>query len=318
MSLKNKRIFIAGHNGMVGSAFVRRFSRDGYSEIITKSRKELDLTDELKVKTFFKKEKIDYVINAAAKVGGIFGNQSYPTEFLLENLKIQNNLLESSQKFGVEKIIFLASCCIYPKLCKQPMKESYLLTGPLEKTNEPYAIAKISGILLAQSMSQNNNFKAFCPMPINLYGPEDNFHPDYSHIIPGLIVRMHNAKKNGDKEFKVWGSGKVMREFMHVDDCVDGILFSQDHFHNGEIVNIAPGYELTTRQTAERIKEIIGYQGRLIQDHEKPDGTPRKLADSSILEDLGWKPTIDFKTGLEKTIEWYLSNLSNLRGLNDK
>ena len=318
MSFNNKRLFIAGHKGMVGSAFVRKFKEIGHSEIITFSRRKLDLTSAEKVKAFFKKEKIDIVINAAAKVGGIVGNEAYPTEFLLENLKIQNNLLENAQKFGVEKLIFLASCCIYPKHCNQPMKESDLLTGPLEKTNEPYAIAKIAGILLAQSMSKQTNLKTFCPMPINLYGPEDNFHPKFSHVIPGLIVRMHAAMKRNDPIFEVWGSGNVRREFMHVDDCVDGILFSENNFDKGEIVNISPGIELTTRETAEMIKDELGYKGELIQDLGKPDGTPRKLADSTIMKNLGWKPKIKFQDGLKNTIQWYLTNLKSLRGFNDK
>lgn len=317
MKFKNKRVFIAGHKGMVGSAFLRKFESLGHSEIITQSRKKLDLTNEDSVKNFFKNEKIDIVINAAAKVGGIVGNESYPTEFLLENLKIQNNLLESSQKYGVEKVIFLASCCIYPKHCEQPMKESYLLTGPLEKTNEPYAIAKIAGIILAQSISKQSDLKTFCPMPINLYGPEDNFHPQYSHVIPGLIVRMHEAMKKKESQFHVWGSGNVKREFMHVNDCVDGILFAEEHFDCGEIVNISPGHELTTRKTAELIQDALGYRGELIQDLQKPDGTPRKLADPTILNDLGWRPKINFEDGLKSTVDWYLNNIDSLRGINE-
>ena len=314
MNLTNKTVFIAGHNGMVGSAFVRRLSNINECTILTQNREKLDLTNSEEVDTFFSINKIDVVINAAAKVGGIFGNQSFPTDFLLENLKMQNNLLESAANHGVEKFIFLASCCIYPKLCDQPMKEEDLLTGPLEKTNEPYAIAKIAGILLAQSLSAEGRMKTFCPMPINLYGPEDNFHPDYSHVIPGLIVRMHAALKNQDPEFEVWGSGKVLREFMHVDDCVDGILYAADYFHEGEIVNISPGKELTTRETAEIVKNNLGYTGKLIQDTSMPDGTPRKLADPSIMNDIGWKPKISFEDGIKESIEWYLTNINNLRG----
>jgi GDP-L-fucose synthase len=315
MNLKNKTIFVTGHNGMVGSAFVRRLKNINDCALLTQNREELDLTNSAAVDAFFSANKIDVVINAAAKVGGIFGNQSFPTDYLLENLKMQNNLLESAANHGVEKFIFLASCCIYPKFCDQPMKEEYLLTGPLEKTNEPYAIAKISGILLAQSMSLEGKMKTFCPMPINLYGPEDNFHPDYSHVIPGLIVRMHAALKNQDPEFEVWGSGKVQREFMHVDDCVDGILYAADHFHRGEIVNISPGKELTTRETAEIIKNNLGYTGKLIQNTSMPDGTPRKLADPSIMNDIGWQPKIAFEDGIKKSIEWYLTNINNLRGI---
>ncbi|MDC3092788.1 GDP-L-fucose synthase [Paracoccaceae bacterium] len=316
MKLKGKRIFIAGHRGMVGNGFYRRLQEDGCSELIVKSRAELDLLDNLKVLNFFKSEKIDVVINAAAKVGGIVGQQTFPTEFLLENLKIQNNIIEGALSSGVEKLIFLASCCIYPRLCKQPMKEEYLLTGPIEKTNEPYAIAKIAGILLAQSLSKEKRLKSFCPMPINIYGTNDNFHPKYSHVIPGLISRMHKAKINNDPEFEVWGSGNALRDFMHIDDCIDGILYANEHFENGEVINIAPGTELSTRETAEIIKGKLGYKGSLVQNTAIPDGTPRKLADSSIMSSLGWKPKISFEDGIEQAINWYFENMSTARGLN--
>tara|TARA_A100001015_G_scaffold67966_1_gene75247 strand:+ start:3676 stop:4629 length:954 start_codon:yes stop_codon:yes gene_type:complete len=316
MKLKGKKIFIAGHKGMVGSGFYRRLKEDGCSELVVKSRSELDLLNYSEVMSFFKKEKIDVVINSAAKVGGIVGQQTFPTEFLLENLKIQNNIIEGSLASGVEKLIFLASCCIYPRLCKQPMKEEYLLTGPIEKTNEPYAIAKIAGILLAQSLSKENRLKSFCPMPINIYGTNDNFHPKYSHVIPGLIYRMNKAKINNDPKFEVWGSGNALRDFMHIDDCIDGILFANEHFENGEVVNIAPGTELSTRKTAEIIKDKLGYKGSLVQDTTIPDGTPRKLADSSVMSSIGWKPKISFEDGIEQAINWYFENMSTARGVN--
>ena len=316
MDLKGKRIFIAGHKGMVGSAFLRKLSAEGSAELITKDREQLDLTDYSKVSKFFKVENIDVVINSAAKVGGIAAQQMFPTDFLLENLKIQNNICECSVKSGVEKLIYLGSCCIYPRLCKQPMKEEYLLTGAIEPTNEPYAIAKIAGILLAQSLSKEGKLKSFCPMPINIYGTNDNFHPEYSHVIPGLITRMYKAKINNDPEFQVWGSGKALRDFMHIDDCIDGILFANEFFDAGEVINIAPGTELSTRKTAEIIKELLGYKGILTQDTSVPDGTPRKLADSTKMESIGWKPKISFEEGIQKTIDWYFENIDSYRGIN--
>ena len=299
----NQNIFVAGHNGMVGSAIQRRLKKLGFKNIFTANRSELDLRDQAGVDDFFKKNNIEVVYNCAAKVGGIMGNKNFPADFIIDNLSIQNNILNACIKNNISKYIFLGSCCIYPKFCEQPMQEKHLLTGELEPTNEPYAVAKIAGIISCQAAYKQYGLKSICPMPINLYGTGDNLHPENSHIIPGLMRRIHFAKQNNDSKCTVWGSGKVLREYMHVDDCADGIIFLNDKFEKGEIVNIAPGTELSTRETAEKIAEVVGFEGKLVQDTTKPDGTMRKLASSSIMNDLGWKPSIDFEDGLKKTYE---------------
>jgi len=299
----DKRIFVAGHNGMVGSAIVRALNRMGYKDIVTANRNDLDLTDQLAVDSFFKKNEIGIVFNAAAKVGGIVGNANFPGDFILQNLSIQNNIILACLKNNVERHIFLGSCCIYPKFCDQPMKEEYLLTGELESTNRSYAIAKIAGIVSCQALFEQYGLKSVCPMPINLFGKGDNLDPENSHIIPGLMRRFHFSKLNNKSESFVWGSGKVLREYMHVDDCADGILFLSDKFDNGEIINIAPGKELTTRETAEAVAEVVGYKGKLIQDTSKPDGTMRKFACSEKISNLGWKPKLDFYDALRLTYE---------------
>ena len=304
-----KNIFLAGHKGMVGQGFYRNLSKSGDHNIITIDRDNLDLRKESHVENFFKKNKFDTVIIAAAKVGGIYANEKFPAMFIYDNLKIQTNLVHFSKKYEVGKVIFLSSCCIYPKNCKQPMNEDYILSGKLEPTNESYAIAKIAGISLCKSYYQQYGLNSFCPMPINLYGPYDNFDPLNSHIIAGLINRIHNAKIKNEETCTVWGSGKVKREFMHVDDCVKGILYVNELINDGSIINIAPGKELTTFETAENISEIIGYKGNLILDKSKPDGTPRKFADSSKIKNLGWiGPKVDFKKGLHDMYKWYLDN----------
>ena len=237
------------------------------------------------------------------KVGGIIGNKRYPGDFIHQNLMIQSNIINACIKNNVERHVFLGSCCIYPKFCNQPMQEDYLLSGELEPTNQPYAVAKIAGIVSCQSIYEQYGLKSVCPMPINLFGPGDNLDPDNSHIIPGLMRRFHYAKINNDKQSVIWGSGKALREYMHVDDCADAILFLTEKYDNGEIVNIAPGKELSTRETAEVIADVVGFKGELIQDTSKPDGTARKLADPSKIQSLGWKPKIDFYDGLRETYE---------------
>ena len=299
----NKKIYVSGHNGMVGSAIVRFLKESGYKNIITASREELELTNQSEVNNFFKLNEIDVVFNAAAKVGGIVGNASYPGDFIHQNLMIQTNLLDASIRSEIDRFIFLGSCCIYPKFCDQPMKEEYLLTGDLEPTDEPYAIGKIAGIISCQALYQQYGLKSVCPMPINLFGKGDNLHPENSHIIPGLMRRLHFAKINEEETTIVWGSGIVKREYMHVDDCAEAIVFVSDKFDNGEIINIAPGTELTTRETAEVIADVVGYKGKLVQDTTKPDGTMRKLACSKKIKSLGWEPKLDFYEALTVTYE---------------
>ena len=299
----DKKIYVSGHNGMVGSAIVRFLKESGYKNIITASREELELTNQSEVNNFFKLNEIDVVFNAAAKVGGIVGNASYPGDFIHQNLMIQTNLLDASIRSEIDRFIFLGSCCIYPKFCDQPMKEEYLLTGDLEPTDEPYAIGKIAGIISCQALYQQYGLKSVCPMPINLFGKGDNLHPENSHIIPGLMRRLHFAKINEEETTIVWGSGKVKREYMHIDDCAEGIVFVSDKFDNGEIINIAPGTELTTRETAEIIADVVGYKGKLVQDTTKPDGTMRKLACSEKIKSLGWEPKLDFYEALTVTYE---------------
>jgi len=299
----NKKIYVSGHNGMVGSAIVRSLKESGYNNIITASREELELTNQSEVNNFFKLNEIDVVFNAAAKVGGIVGNASYPGDFIHQNLMIQTNLLDASIRSEIDRFIFLGSCCIYPKFCDQPMKEEYLLTGDLEPTDEPYAIGKIAGIISCQALYQQYGLKSVCPMPINLFGKGDNLHPENSHIIAGLMRRLHFAKINEEETTIVWGSGVVKREYMHVDDCAEAIVFVSDQFDNGEIINIAPGTELTTRETAEVIADVVGYKGKLVQDTTKPDGTMRKLACSKKIKSLGWEPKLDFYEALTVTYE---------------
>ena len=299
----NKKIYVSGHNGMVGSAIVRSLKESGYNNIITASREELELTNQSEVNNFFKLNEIDVVFNAAAKVGGIVGNASYSGDFIHQNLMIQTNLLDASIRSEIDRFIFLGSCCIYPKFCDQPMKEEYLLTGDLEPTDEPYAIGKIAGIISCQALYQQYGLKSVCPMPINLFGKGDNLHPENSHIIAGLMRRLHFAKINEEETTIVWGSGVVKREYMHVDDCAEAIVFVSDQFDNGEIINIAPGTELTTRETAEVIADVVGYKGKLVQDTTKPDGTMRKLACSKKIKSLGWEPKLDFYEALTVTYE---------------
>ena len=299
----DKRIYVAGHNGMVGSSIVRALVRQGYKDIVTSDRSEVDLTNQAAVSQFFKKNDIGVVYNAAAKVGGIVGNANYPGDFILQNLAIQNNIAMACLETNVDRYVFLGSCCIYPKYCKQPMREDYLLTGTLEPTNRSYAVAKVAGIVTCQGLYEQYGMKSVCPMPINLFGTGDNLDPVNSHVIPGLMRRFHEAKLRGDTESTIWGSGNVRREYMHVDDCADAILFLTDKFDDGEMVNVAPGEELTTRATAEAVAKVVGYEGRLIQDTSKPDGTERKLADPSKITALGWYPKLDFYESLSRTYE---------------
>jgi GDP-L-fucose synthase len=295
------RIYVAGHRGLVGSAIVRRLLADGADNLLLRTHEELDLTNQSLVEQFFAHEKPTYVFLAAAKVGGIHANSTYPAEFIRDNLAIQTNVIHSAWKSGVTKLLFLGSSCIYPRDCPQPIREEYLLTGPLESTNEPYAVAKIAGLKMCQAYRQQYGFDAICAMPTNLYGPGDNFHPQNSHVVPALIRRFHEAKLTGVDEVAIWGSGQPLREFLYVDDLADALLFLMTNYGDGDIVNIGSGQEISTSGLATLISDVVGYHGRLTYDRSKPDGTPRKLLDVDRLSTLGWKAQRELRTGLEAT-----------------
>ena len=307
----SKKIFIAGHKGLVGSALVRCFQCKGYEDLTLRSSDELDLRDLQGVFEFFEREKPEWVVLAAAKVGGIYANSTYPVEFLLDNLKIQNNVIESAYRSGVEKLLFLGSSCIYPKNCPQPIKEEYLLTSSLELTNEPYALAKITGIKLCNAYNRQYGTNFMSVMPCNLYGVNDNYHNENAHVIPMLIRRFHEARINGLEEVSVWGTGTPMREFMFSDDLAEACIYLMEN-HNakdiGEFVNIGTGANITIRELAVNIKEVVGYGGRIVFDTTKPDGTMKKLLDVSRINSLGWKAKTGFKKGLEISYMDFLGN----------
>ena len=304
---KDSKIFIAGKNGMVGFACWRLLSEKGYINLIGPSSKELDLRNQNETKLFFKKHKPDVIINAAAKVGGIWANNEYPYEFLMDNLLIQNNLISNALSYDVKKFIFLGSSCIYPKLAPQPIKEEYLLTDSLESTNQWYAIAKISGVKLIEAINKQYKKKYLSLMPTNLYGPNDNFDLNTSHVLPALIRKFHEAK-NENSKVSLWGSGTSLREFMYVDDLAKAVLLSVENDLSYNLYNVGSGHEISIKELAYLIQEIIGHSGEVIWDKTKPDGTPRKLMDSSRFESLGFKAKVDLKTGIEKTYKWYLEN----------
>ena len=306
----NKPIFVAGHRGMVGSAVVRRLEQAGFQQIITRSRKELDLLDRASVRAFFEEVRPAYVVDAAAKVGGIVANNEQPVEFLLQNLTIQNNVIEAAADFGVEKMLFLGSSCIYPKLAPQPIPESALLTGALEPTNDAYALAKIAGIKLCQAYAREYGKNFISGMPTNLYGPNDNFDLHTSHVLPALIRKVHEARERGDARYTVWGTGTPRREFLHVDDLADACLFLLERYDSPEIVNIGCGDDVTIRELAEMVCDVLDYRGELVFDASKPDGTPRKLLDMTKLFSLGWKPRIGLREGIRHAYESYLQSLA--------
>ena len=295
---KQDKIYVAGHRGMVGSAVVRRLEKDGFTNIVTRVSKELDLTEQQAVRDFFAQEKPAYVVLAAAKVGGIHANNTYRAQFLYENLMIQNNVIHASHEQGVKKLLFLGSSCIYPKLAPQPLKEESLLTGPLEPTNEPYAIAKIAGIKLAESYRRQYGDNYISAMPTNLYGPNDNYDLNNSHVLPALIRKFHTAKVKGEPTVTVWGSGSPRREFLHVDDLADACLFLLKNYNEELFVNVGTGEDLTIRELAELIKDVVGFEGELVWDSSKPDGTPRKLMDVGRLHAMGWKHKIGLREGI--------------------
>jgi GDP-L-fucose synthase len=303
---KDSKIYVAGHNGMVGSSILRRLKIDGFDNLITKSKEELDLTNQQSVSDFFNDEKPEYVFLAAAKVGGILSNNTYKADFIYQNLMIQSNIIHNSYLHGVKKLVFLGSSCIYPKNCPQPIKEEYLLSGQLESTNDAYAIAKIAGIKMCQSYNQQYGTNFISVMPTNLYGPGDNYHLQNSHVLPALLRKFHDAKMNGEPEVVVWGSGKPMREFLYVDDLVDSILFLMENYNESDIVNIGSGVDISIRDLAHLIKEELNYNGNVIYDSSKPDGTPRKLLDVSKLHDMGWVHKTNLKEGIKLTYKHFL------------
>lgn len=305
---KDAKIYVAGHTGLVGSAIMRLLQKKGYQNIICRSSKELDLRHQQAVADFFIREKPDYVFLAAAKVGGIWANNTYPADFIFDNLMIQANVIHQAYVTKVRKLLFLGSSCIYPKHCPQPMKEEYLLNGKLEPTNEPYAVAKIAGIKMCQSYNRQYNTKFICVMPTNLYGPGDNFDPLNSHVIPGLIYKFHQAKIAGAQEVVLWGTGTPRREFLYVDDLAEACLFLMEHYDSSEIINIGVGDDITIRELAQIIAEIVGYDGSLKFDPSYPDGSPRKLLDLSRLSSMGWQAKTPLKKGLVQTYTWFLEN----------
>jgi len=305
---KTDKIFVAGHRGLVGSALIRKLKQQGFCNLLTRDHSQLDLRHEAGVDLLFAEEKPNIVILAAARVGGIKANADLPVEFLLENLQMQNNVIRSAHKAGVGKLLFLGSSCIYPKYAPQPIPETALLSGPLEPTNESYAIAKIAGIKLCQAYARQYGANFISLMPTNLYGSGDNFDLLSSHVLPALLRKAHEAKKRGDREMIVWGSGKPRREFLHVDDLADACLFLLEKYDSPEIINVGCGEDISIRELAELICEIVGFKGDLAWDASKPDGTPRKLLDVSRLHALGWRPTIALRDGIARTYEWFLQN----------
>jgi GDP-L-fucose synthase len=310
---KDARIFVAGHRGLVGSAIVRRLQADGYPNLLLAGRDQLDLRDRDSVEAFFAAHRPEFVILAAAKVGGILANNSYPAEFLLENLQIQNNVIDAAHRHGAAKLTFLGSSCIYPKLAPQPIREEYLLTGPLEPTNEWYAIAKIAGIKLCQAYRRQHGFNAISLMPTNLYGPGDNFDLQNSHVLPALIRKFHEAKLADDEQVVMWGTGTPRREFLHVDDLAAAVVHLTWTYEGEDIVNIGVGEDISIRELAELVKDITGYQGEIVNDTSKPDGTPRKLLDVSRLHALGWEARIPLRQGIEDTYRWFLEHHDEAR-----
>jgi len=302
---KNSKIYLAGHRGLVGSAILRKLKAEGYENLVLRTSGELDLTRQSEVELFFEKERPEYVFLAAAKVGGILANSMYTAEFIYKNIMIEANVIHSSYLSGVKKLLFLGSSCIYPRDCPQPMKEEYLLSGYLEKTNEPYAVAKIAGIKMCESYNKQYGTNYIAVMPTNLYGPGDDFDLQRSHVIPALIRKFHEAMANAKESVEVWGTGRPFREFLHVDDLAGACVFLMNTYHGSEIVNIGTGTDLTIMELAEMIKDIVRYKGDIVWDSTKPDGTPRKLLDINRISALGWQPRIALRDGLRKTYEWY-------------
>ena len=309
---KNSKIYIAGHKGLVGSAITRLLEKQGYKNLILKTRQELDLFNQQAVTNFFKKEKPEYVFLAAAKVGGIMANNNYPADFIYENLMIQTNIIHSAYLNKVKKLLFLGSSCIYPKLSPQPIKEEYLLSSDLEPTNKAYSMAKIAGIITCQSYDRQHGTNFISVMPTNIYGQNDNFDLKNAHALPALIRKFHEAKLKNEKKVMVWGSGKPKREFLHTDDLAEACFFLMKNYNSFEIINAGTGEDITIKDLAEKIKKIVGYEGKIAWDKTKPDGTPRKLLDVSKINKIGWKSKIGLEDGIKMTYEWYLNNINKI------
>jgi len=301
----NSSIYVAGHRGLVGSAIIRALKQKGFENLITRTHSELELMDSVAVRKFFEETKPEYVFLAAAKVGGIHANSTYPAEFIRENLLVQTNVIHEAWRHKVEKLMFLGSSCIYPKLCPQPIKEEYLLTGELESTNDAYALAKIAGIKTCQSYNKQYGTKFFSVMPTNLYGINDNFHPENSHVLPALIRKFHEAKLSNAESVSIWGDGTARREFLHTDDLAAAVLFLMDNYDDSAIVNVGCGEDQTIRELAETIQKVVDYSGRLEFDTSYPNGTPQKILDISKINSLGWKPSLPLKEGLMQVYQWY-------------
>ena len=306
---KNAKIFVTGHRGLVGGALVRQLQKQGYTNILTATRAELDLLDQRAVTEFFAREKPDYVFHLAAKVGGIKGNATYPADFITDNLQIQNNVIPNAHDVGVKKLLFFGSVCIYPRLADVPIKEEALLTGPLEVTNEAYAIAKIAGLMMCKKYKQQYGDNFISVMPANLYGINDNFHPENSHVIPALIRKFVAAKEQGKPEVEVWGSGNQTRDFLYVEDLADGLIFLMNNYDGEQHINIGPGYETSIRELVETIQKVVGYEGSVRFDTTKPDGTPRRYLDTSKINTLGWQAKTSLEEGLRQTVNWYLEQI---------
>lgn len=303
---KDAKIYVAGHNGLVGSALLRELERQGYNNVITRTRAELDLCSQQAVDRFFTQEKPDYVFLSAAKVGGILANRDNPADFIYQNIMIEANVIHAAYKHQIKKLLFLGSSCIYPRDCLQPIKESYLLTGLLEETNKAYAIAKIAGLVMCESYNKQYKTRFISCMPTNLYGPEDNYHLQNSHVVPALLRKIMEVKERGDAEFVVWGTGTARREFLYVDDCAQAMVFLMNNYEGNETINIGTGVDCTIRELVETIKSVVGYEGAIRFDTSKPDGTPRKLLDVSHLSQLGWNAHTLLQEGLQKTYEYVM------------
>lgn len=311
---RNARIYVAGHRGLVGSAIYRALDADGFTDIVGRSSRELDLRDRDAVGAFFDEQRPAYVVLAAARVGGIIANNTYPADFLSDNLRIQVNVLDHAGRVGVEKLLFLGSSCIYPQLAEQPIREDSLLTGPLEPTNDAYAIAKIAGVLQVQALRRQHGLPYISAMPTNLYGPGDNFDLKNSHVLPALIRKVHEAKVRGDTEYVVWGTGAPRREFLHVDDLARSVVMLLERYDEPQPINIGVGRDITIRELAEVVAQIVGFDGQIIFDTSKPDGTPRKLLDVSRINALGWKAEIGLREGIASTYQWFLEHGGDARG----